>query len=138
MKISDNIERNVITINENQTALDAAALMTEKYVGSVIITGDSKIKGIFTERDLMMQVVGVKKDPAKTKIKDVMPQNTAKVSSNATFNDCLEQMKQYRCRHLLVFDGNNFIGLISLRDVVEMMIKEKEGLISQLNQYITG
>jgi CBS domain-containing protein len=47
-------------------------------------------------------------------------------------------MKEYRCRHLLVFDGDEFVGIVSLRDMVMLMMEEKEELIAYLHQYISS
>jgi CBS domain-containing protein len=47
-------------------------------------------------------------------------------------------MKDYRCRHLLVFDGDEFVGLVSLRDLVALMMEEKEELIGYLQRYISS
>lgn len=136
--ISSKIIRRVATIHENRSALEAAILMTEEFIGSVVVTGDSGVVGIFTERDLMMRVVGKKLDPEKVKIKDVMTKELAKVSPGDTADHCLNLMKERRCRHLLVFAGNEFVGIVSLRDVVTLMIDEKEELIEYLQKYITS
>lgn len=138
MKIESKVERMVATISEDSTVLDAVKLMTDKFIGSVVVMGKEGVKGLFTERDLMMRVVGKGRDPVVAKIKDVMPKEIVKVSPEDTSDRCLELMKQHRCRHLLVFDGNQFIGIVSLRDMVAMMIEEKEALIERLQQFITG
>ena len=136
--ISSKIVRRVVTIDENKSVLDVAALMTEEFIGSVVVTSASKITGIFTERDLMMKVVGKRKDPEKVKIKDSMSKDLIKVSPKDTASYCLNLMKEHRCRHLLVFDGEEFVGIVSLRDMVALMIDEKEELIGHLEKYITS
>jgi CBS domain-containing protein len=136
--IASKIVRRVVTIDENHTVLDAATLMAEEFVGSALITSSSKITGIFTERDLMMRVVGKKRDPELAKIKDVMTQDMVTVSPKDTASYCLNLMKEHRCRHLLVFDGDEFIGIVSLRDMVTLLMEEKEELIAYLHQYISS
>ncbi|MFQ5581882.1 MAG: CBS domain-containing protein [Mariprofundaceae bacterium] len=138
MKITSRIEHKVALIDEHRTVLEAATLMTEQYIGSVVVTGATGIRGIFTERDLMMKVVGERKDPSQVKLADVMPEDSVKVSPNETCERCLELMKENRCRHLLVFNGDEFIGLVSLRDMVALMTDEKEEMISRLKEYITS
>jgi len=138
MKISSKIERAVLTIDDNRTVLEAVTLMAEKYVGSIVVTGSSGIRGMFTERDLMMKVVGEKRDPARVKLKDVISIAAVSVPSDETSERCLELMKEHRCRHLLVLDGDEFIGIVSLRDMVALMMEEKELLIEQLKGYIAG
>lgn len=124
-------------IDDGQTALDAAKLMTEHYIGSVIVTGHMGVRGLFTERDLMMHVVGEDRDPAKVRLSDVVDEAYTKVRPQESAARCLDLMKEHRCRHILVFDGDKFVGLVSLRDMVALLIEEKEQLIEHLNQYIS-
>ena len=136
--IASKIVRKVVVLDESHTVLDAAILMAEEFVGSVVITSASKITGIFTERDLMMRVVGKERDPEQVKIRDVMTKEVIRVSPKDTASACLNLMKEYRCRHLLVFDGDEFVGLVSLRDLVALMMEEKEELIGYLQRYISS
>ena len=136
--IASKIVRMVVTIDGHHSVLDAAILMADEFVGSAVITESSKIVGIFTERDLMMRVVGKKRDPELVSIKDVMTRNVITVSPKDTAPTCLNLMKTHRCRHLLVFDGDEFIGIVSLRDMVALMMEEKEQLIAYLHQYISS
>ncbi len=138
MKIASKIVKRVATIDENKCVFDAAQLRTEEFIGSVVVTNASGIRGLFTERELMMNVVGKGKDPEKILIKDVMTRDPIKVSPNDTAGTCLDLMKEHRCRHLLVFEGDKFIGIASLRDMAALMIDEKEALIQQLEKYITS
>ncbi|MDX8411064.1 MAG: CBS domain-containing protein, partial [Mariprofundaceae bacterium] len=114
MKITSKIERMVAIVDEHVSTLEAAELMTRKYIGSVVVTSNSGIRGLFTERDLMMRVVGEKRDPATTKVKDVMPDDAVKVRPDEQSERCLDLMKAHRCRHLMVFDGDEFVGIVSL------------------------
>ena len=136
--IASKIVRRVVTIDESHSVLDAATLMANEFVGSVVITSASKITGIFTERDLMMRVVGKERDPERVAIKDVMTKDIVIVSPKDTANYCLNLMKEHRCRHLLVFNDHEFVGIVSLRDIVALMLEEKEELITYLHQYINS
>ena len=137
MKINLGIRKTVTTIDENHTALEAAELMTQNQIGSVVITSHAQIIGIFTERELMMQVVGKGREPGNVKIKGVMHTDDLKIDPEATCDEALQLMKEKRCRHLLVFDKDEFIGLISLRDIVILTLQEKDDLIQQLEGYIS-
>jgi CBS domain-containing protein len=137
MKIASKVIKRVATIDENKFVSDAAQLMTKEFIGSVVVTNASGICGLFTERE-MMNVVGKGKDPKKVLIKDVITRNLIKVSPNDTAGTCLDLMKKHRCLHLLVFEGDEFIGIASLRDVAELMVDQKEALIQHLGKYITS
>ena len=138
MMIASKIVRRVATIDENKSVLDAAKLMKDEFIGSVVVTNSSGIQGIFTERDLVMDVVGKGKDPEKVKVKDVLSRDPIKVNPNDTASSCLDLMKEHSCRYLLVFEGDEFVGIVSLRDMVVLMIDEKEELIKDLERYITS
>lgn len=138
MIIESIIERNIMTIDENSTALEAAEKMTKHYIGSLIVTGKMGFRGLFTERDLMMDVVGEDRDPSSTRLADIVREDYARVAPQETAEHCLDLMKEHRCRHLLVFDGEDFVGLVSLRDMVVILLEEKEQLISRLKEYISA
>jgi CBS domain-containing protein len=133
--ISPKVERKVALIDENQTILDAAAVMVERFIGSVVVTGSSAIKGIFTERDLM-RAVAQGQDPAQTKLKGVMRVDLVRASPRDSVEDCLDLMRTNRCRHLLVFERDEFVGIVSLRDLAALMLEEKEAMVEQLTKYI--
>ena len=137
-KIASKVQRNVVTIDGHRSVSEAAIVMTDKYIGSVVVTDTAKVVGIFTERDILMKVVGRKKGPAETKVLTVMSEKLVKVSPNDSCNHCLNLMKEKRCRHLMVFDSDEFVGILSLRDLVAYMLDEKEELISHLEHYISG
>ena len=137
-KITPYITKNVASLDAQKTALDAAKLMTEKYIGSVVVTGTGGKPLIFTERDLMMKVVGRGKDPAQLVLKDIVDPCPVTVNPDEKCSKCLDLMKEHRCRHLMVFDGDEFVGIVTLQAMVRLMLGEKEDLIMYLERYITG
>jgi len=138
MIIESIIERNVMTIDESSSALEAAELMTKHYIGSLIVTGKMGFRGLFTERDLMMDVVGEDREPSSTVLADIVREDYVRVTPQDSAERCLDLMKEHRCRHLLVFEGENYVGLVSLRDMVALLMEEKEQLIKNLNEYISA
>jgi CBS domain-containing protein len=137
-EIYPKIERMVAVLDENKTALDAAQLMAQKFIGSVVVTGQSHVKGIFTERDLLRRIVCEHRDPGEVKLKDAMRTEFVTVGPHDSIESCLDKMRDHRTRYLLVYEGKEFVGVVSLRDMVALMLDEKEALISQLTQYITS
>jgi len=138
MNIKTQIQQNVATIDENSSTLDAAKQMTKRYIGSLVVTGAYGVKGIFTERDLMMCVIGEGLDPARVKVGEVTDESLVKVRPDSEVNHCLDLMKENHCRHLVVFDGENFVGIVSMRDMVALMLNEKEKLIARMQEYISS
>jgi len=138
MKITSEIKRNVITIDEQSTTSEAAILMTNKQIGALVVTGAAGIIGLFTERDLMTRVVAKQKDPVDITLKDVISGKVVRVGPEETCEHGLDLMKENHCRHLLVFENDEFVGVISLRDIVALMSGEREDMISRLQEYISG
>jgi len=138
MKITSEIKRNVATIDEHGTASEAARIMADKQIGALVVTGAAGIVGLFTERDLMTRVVAQKKNPEETTIKHVMSELVVRVAPEETCEHCLDRMKEHRCRYLFVFENDEFVGIVSLRDIVAVMIAEREDMIARLQEYISG
>jgi CBS domain-containing protein len=136
-EISQRIARDVALLENTRTAFAAARVMSDRNIGSVAVTDSAgNVKGLFTERDLMRQVVANGKSPPDTILKDVMRRDFVKVAPNEDVERCLDLMREYRSRHLLVFEGDRFVGLVSLRDLVLLLLEEKEQLIQDLTRYI--
>lgn len=136
--ITEKIQRQVALLDENKTALDAALLMTEKHIGSVVVSSASRVTGLFTERDLMRLLVKERERAATIKLKEAMRTDFATVAPDERCERCIDLMKEHRCRHLLVFEDKAFVGVISLRDLLVLLLQEKEELIRQLTKYITS
>jgi CBS domain-containing protein len=136
--ITAKIERHVVLLDENRTTYEAAVLMAEKHIGSVVVTRESRVIGLFTERDLIRDMAQKRRDPITVKVRDVMRPEFVRVTPTERSEQCIELMKQHQCRHLLVFDGDAFVGIISLRDLLLVLLEEKEELIRQLTRYVTS
>jgi CBS domain-containing protein len=138
MIITSQVQHQVASIDESNSALDAAIMMTERHIGSLVVTREGSVKGLFTERDLMRNVIGEKLDPASVRLADVISKDLVKVAPDEECSLCLDLMKENRCRHLVVFDGEQFVGIVSLRDMVALMLSEKEEFINRLKEYISS
>ncbi|WP_372523297.1 CBS domain-containing protein [Sulfuricaulis sp.] len=136
--ITGKIERHVVLLDENRTAHEAAVLMSEKHIGSVVVTRASRVIGLFTERDLIRDMAQKRRDPTTVKIREMMRPEFVRVTPAELGERCIELMKQHQCRHLLVFDGDAFVGIISLRDLLLVLLEEKEELNRQLTRYVTS
>ena len=108
----------VIVSSPTETVLDAARVMAEAHVGSVVIRRDDRVVGLFTERDLLSRVVAAGRDPATTCLPDVMssPVQTCRLSDD--LEDCARRMSEQKIRHLVVVEQDALVGMISLRDIL--------------------
>lgn len=122
-----------------QSVFETIRFMAEKNIGAIAIVDNAascKLRGIFSERDLMKRIVLAGADPRQTMIDDVMTKNVAVCAPDDRSERCLQMMKQIKSRHLPVVEGERIVGMISLRDILEMDIHEKEDEIRMMNAYI--
>jgi len=118
----------LVTVEASATVSDAVAVMTERRVGAVVIRNeDGLADGIFTERDVLVRVVNAGRDPRTTPISLVMTRDVRFVSPGTTVEAALSLMHVNRHRHLLVIDGPQLYGLISIGDLVRHLIEHGEG-----------
>lgn len=108
----------VWSIEKNITVLQAVKLMIERKIGAVVVTEQSKIIGIFTERDLMRRVVGEARDPKTTLIADVMTEGVTCGTAQTPIHETRATMVNQRLRHLPIQDDQgHLIGIISVTDL---------------------
>src|SRR5437660_11451646 len=92
--------RDLFSVRENQTVADVARRMAELRVGAILVLDQDELRGVFSERDLMMRVVVEGRNPESTPVRVVMTTNLATVDESATLDEALECMNQPSCRHL--------------------------------------
>jgi CBS domain-containing protein len=116
---------------------DAARLMSERNIGSVAVREAGKVIGLVTERDLVARVLA-QGDSGSMPIGEAMRTDLPRITPRTTEAECSDLMRDWSTRHLLVEDAGRVIGVISMRDVIRLMLDDKQFLIEQLQTYIDG
>ena len=119
-------DRKVLTIDANQTVLEASRFMMENRIGAVPVMRQGELVGIFSERDIMNRVVAVGRTPGTTTVSEVMTANPRAVAADESIEECLFIMREFGFRHLPIVDGTELKGLVSLRDVLMHQAAEIE------------
>ncbi len=131
--------KGVLTTGPDATVLDAAVLMNEHKVGSLLVTESGRVVGIFTERDVLTRVVVGQRDPAMTKVGDVMTTEVVCCQPDSSLDEVRGVMKARRIRHLPVCDEQKQVsGLISIGDLNAYDSHHHETTIHVLEEYIYG
>ena len=123
-------------VNRGQTILEVVNYMSEHKIGAVPILDENRLVGIFSERDLMVRCVAGRLDLEKTKIDDVMTKRVIIMEASDSYEECLQIMNQERVRHIPVREGDKLIGVVSMRDIMQADVEEKEQKIEILHSYI--
>ncbi|MBT3365888.1 MAG: CBS domain-containing protein [Nitrospina sp.] len=108
----------VISIYSEATAQEAAQLMVEKEIGSLLVKGCQGYVGILAERDLVHRIVSEGLDPKTTPLSSIMEESILSIDLNATTCEAGTLMKEYNLSHLTVTDNEEITGILSLRDLV--------------------
>jgi CBS domain-containing protein len=135
--IRTHVTRDLVALEATTPVRDAARLMTEKNVGSVAIREKGRIVGLVTERDLVATVLARGAAP-DLPVREAMRPNIPHVTSDATEAECAAVMRDVYTRHLLVEEAGQIVGVISMRDIIRLMLDEKQFVIEQLSSYISG
>ena len=116
----------VISVEPSSSVRDAAQVMVERGVGSVVVMEAGRPVGILTERDILKRVVVRGLDPVKTRVGEVMSSPLVTVSADAYIIDASRLMAQRDIRRLLVVEGDKPVGVVTEKD-----------LLRGLNKYLT-
>ena len=121
------------SVGPSATVIDGIRAMKEATVGAVLIVDDDEVKGVFSERDLMLRVILAGKDPETTPIGDVMTSPVLTIEKSTTQDDALKLMWDRHVRHLpVVGDSGQVEGVVSIRhllhDKVENLTQELDSL----------
>jgi CBS domain-containing protein len=116
-------------IGENQSVLDAAKRMEQLDIGAMPICGeDDRLKGMITDRDIVVKVLAQGMDPASTKAGDLAQERLVFAHADAPADDALSLMQEHKVRRLPVLDENKGLcGMITEADIATHMPQEKTG-----------
>jgi len=124
-------------VKTGMSVSDVAKFMDMHNVGAVPVLADgNKLVGIFSERDLLRRCAAKGLDLNATIIDEVMTKGVILVEAHDTPEYCLQIMKQENIRHMPIREGNDLIGILSIRDIMYHDMQEKEEKIEMLNSYI--
>jgi CBS domain-containing protein len=115
-------------IGENETLLDAARKLRDLDVGAMPICGeDDRLKGMLTDRDIVVKALAEGKDPASTKAGELGEGKPVTIGADDSVEEALRTMKDHKVRRLPVIDGHDLIGVVSQADLATHIDEEEVG-----------
>jgi CBS domain-containing protein len=123
-------------IGENETLADAARKMRDLDVGSLPICGeDNRLKGMLTDRDIVVKCIAQGGDPTSTRAGDYAEGKPVTIGADDPVEEILRTMTQYKVRRLPVIDGHDLVGMVSQGDVAKNLPEERVGdLVEAISQ----
>ena len=130
-------------INENSNVKDAVNRFTAFNIGCLAVTDNqNKVVGVCSERDFITKVASLGKDYEKVKVKDICTYGPKIIiaKQDDTLEACMNKMLFKDIRHLLVIDDKNeeFIGMISVKDLIKEIMKKNNDMITRLSDFKVG
>lgn len=131
-------DRQLFFVEPAWTVSQVARRMSELPVGAILVLEQGQLRGLFSERDLMMRVVVAGLNPDQTPVGDVMSTELATIEETATSGSAMEMMQHHNCRHLPVTRGPVVVGMISMRDLMNHELELKIEENRHMRAYITS
>ena len=131
-KVCDAMTEQPVTVPPS-TLLDAAAkTMATQHVGALVVRDATGILGMITEQDLVRKAIAPGLNVASTPVKAIMSTKLQTISPEADVFEALVMMRDYNIRHLPVMDGTQFVGLLTLKDVLKIQPQLFELLVDTI------
>ena len=138
-RILDEKGATVFTIRPTQSLQDAAAALTQYKVGAVIVTGaDQEPVGVFSERDLARSIAQSGASALIEPVSSVMSTGLITASPSDDIDTLLSLMTDKRVRHIIIMQGPDMLGVVSIGDVVKRKIAQTQAEAESLKAYIEG
>lgn len=124
----DIMSPSVECVGENETLADAARKMRDLDVGALPVCGeDNRLKGMVTDRDIVVKCVADGADPSSIKTIDLTQGKPVTVGADDSVEEALRTMAQYKVRRLPVIDGYDLVGIVSQADIARALPEDKVG-----------
>jgi len=120
-------------VNENDTVLDASSKLAQLDVGAMPICGqDNRLKGMLTDRDIVVKVLAEGRDPSSTKVGQLAQGKPVTIGADDSVGEALETMAAHKVRRLPVIDGHDLVGVVSQADIAANLSDEDTGRLVEI------
>ena len=134
MVAKDIMKTNVVTVPPSTLVTEAATIMREENIGSLVVVGvDKKLLGIITDRDIVVSVVANSESPLEVLVGDVMTSELITVQENESIFEVLRVLGKNSIRRVPVLRGARLVGIVSVDDLIVLVVTELSNLASALS-----
>ena len=135
MPIQELLKREVQTLPPTASCAEAARLMRDERIGSVVVAEEERPLGILTDRDLVLRVMASGEDPEKVTVRDAMSTRPVFISGERGLRQAIETMHELAVRRLpVVDDDQKLVGLLSLDDMVVLLAEQLSSLADTIRK----
>ncbi len=120
-QVRDIMQKNVITLEHDKSALDAAKLISEKDISFLVIVKEGKPIGVVTERDFVRKIDSEDKQSSKVSLSDIMSYKFRWVEPTTNIEDAVQKMVNANIRRLVVLENEKLVGVITQTDLADFL-----------------
>jgi len=120
-QVRDIMQKNVIAIQEDKSALDAAKLISEKDISFLVIVKDGKPIGVITERDFVRKIAAQDKQASRIPLSEIMSYKFRWVKPSTEIEDAVQKMLNNNIRRLIVLEDEKLVGVITQTDLTDFL-----------------
>jgi CBS domain-containing protein len=131
MSISDVMTKDPATLDVMSTAADAALMMRERGIGDVLVTDGEQLRGIITDRDIVVRAVAENRNPVTVTVGEICSTDMTTLSPNDSISDAVKLMSDRALRRLPVVDDGHPVGIVSLGDLA--VEQDRESALGQIS-----
>jgi CBS domain-containing protein len=117
------------SVPPHATVFEAVQKMVEARIGAVLVVSGDKLVGIFSERDVLVRVVSLHRDPLTTPVAHVMTIDPVTIDAATPVEEVLDQHSGKEFRHLPVLDEGRLIGMVSVRDLLRWVAQSNNAQV---------
>lgn len=138
--VSDLLQKHhgIWSLHPQETVYDALKTLAERNVGALMVMDGGRLVGVFSERDYTRKVALVGKNSRDLRVQDIMTSQVISVSPDTSTDECMALMSQRKIRHLPIVNGTQVLGMVSIRDLMDDILQDREETIQHLQTYIAG
>ncbi len=134
--IIPNPRRTIAMVHPDISVAQCVAMMVQDNIGALVVTDDTNILGILSERDIVRSLVHQGLSAETTKVSDILCAEFSMLSPVDTVENAMQVMTTTRRRHILVMENGELIAIVSIGDLLFKLLADKEQVIEQLENYI--
>ncbi len=120
-QVRDIMEKNVITVDYNKTALDASVILKEKEISFLVIMKEEKIAGIVSESDIVRKIAAKDLNSSQIQLEEIISKNFKWVESDLEIEDAVQKMLNSSIRRLIVLENEKLVGVITQTNLAEFL-----------------
>ena len=134
-QIRDIMEKNVITIEKNKTAQDAAKIIAEKDISFLVVMNDDLPEGVLSESDFVRKIAAEDRKSSDVPISEIMSYQFRSVGRSTTIEDAVQKMLNNNIRRLLILEDDKLVGVITQTDLASHLRDQLlvDGTIKSIN-----